>query len=216
MPLSEDTKNLDLSQQSIALFMLEQTRADDRTMPWPRQLFVHDHGTGKSQMVKVDTSYIDYGKDSRQYVMPLRLALAPGKYSLGSVTGTIKAFPLAGTFWMPLGLAFEMPERSVVYLGRVCAHMRPRTDQEYRAGSLLPLIDQAVLGISTSTFDVEVKDTSATDLPLFTETFPVLASVEVQKRLLPQQDRLALDREYGATQAPAAAPVACAPPTVGD
>lgn len=215
MPLSSSTRSLDLSQQSIVLFTLEQTRADGRTMPWPRLVSVVDNSTGKAQLVKVDTTFMDYGKDSRQYVTPLRLALTPGRYSLGAVHGTIQFFPLAGSFLTPLGLGFEVPARSVVYLGRVCAHMRPRTDNEYRAGSLIPLVNQAVLEISTSTFDVQVKDSSAFDLPLFRESFPVLASQDIQTQILPQQDRLPLDREYGAVGAPASPPTACMPAAGG-
>lgn len=215
MPLSSSTKSLDLSQQSIVLFILEQTRAHGRTMPWPRLVSVVDNSTGNAQLIKVDATFMDYGKDSRQYVTPLRLALKPGRYSLGAVHGTIQFFPLAGSFFTPLGLGFEVPARSVVYLGRVCAHMRPRTDNEYRAGSLIPLVSQAVLEISTSTFDVEVKDTSAFDLPLFRESFPVLASQDIKTQILPQQDRLSLDREYGATSAPASPPTACMPAAPG-
>lgn len=209
MPLGSDTKTLDLSQQSIVLFTLQQTRAEDRTMPWPRSLQVVDMTRNKAEVMKVDTTWMEYGEDSRRYVTPLRLALPAGKYSLAALNGTIQAFPLSGMFWTPLGLQFEVQPRSVTYVGRLCVHMRPRLDTEYRAGALLPLVSQAALGISTSTFDVQVKDSSAADLPIFRDAFPVLKEFDIRTQLLSQQDRFSLDREFGATQPSNSPAVAC-------
>ncbi|MDM0025092.1 hypothetical protein [Variovorax saccharolyticus] len=193
MPLSSKTKQLDLSEQSIGLLMLEQTREESRTMPWPRNLFVRNMATGKSQMVAVDTTFIDYGENGDHYVTPLRLALAPGKYRLDALHGTIQVFPLNGTFMVPLGLEFEVPAQSVFYMGRIHAHMRPRKGTEFRAGPPFPLIGQAALNIVTSTFDVQVRDAAATDLPIFREALPVLQAGEIGLHVLPAFDRSKFD-----------------------
>jgi hypothetical protein len=212
MPLSAKTKQLDLSRESIALLTLEQTREGSRTMPWPRQLFIKDLATGKNQMVAVDTTFMDYGEDSRTYLTPLRLALPPGRYRIEQVGGTLSAFPIQGSFTVPLALEFEVPAGSVFYVGRIHAHMRERKDTEFRAGSLMPLISQAALGVATSTFDVTVSDASAKDVSTFKEAFPVLQDVTIATRLLPAFDRAPFDRAYAAPDSPAAssAPAASA------
>jgi len=199
MPLDAQTKQLDLSQRSIGLLMLEQTRAEGRTMPWPRLLFIRSLDSGESQTVSVDTTFMDSGKDGEGYVTPLRLALAPGKYSLESLQGTIQVFPLNGSFVVPLNLAFEVPPETVFYMGRLHAHMRPRKETEFRAGPFLPLLGQAALNITSSTFDVQVTDASATDLPIFREALPVLRGRQIPVHLLPPHDRSKYDELASST-----------------
>lgn len=199
MALTGKTKQLDVSQKSMVLASFALTRSDGRAMPWPKLVQVVDLGAPKGSRVQsfaVDTDGMAYGDDSRHYVALLRMSLAPGRYTLGGIGGQLSTFPLNGRWQIPLGLQFDVPAQSVVYLGRVSADMRPRKDTEFRAGSLIPLIDQALLGISSSTFDVTTTDMSAFDLPLFTEAFPALRGLQIKTQALPAFDRSVIDRAF--------------------
>jgi hypothetical protein len=59
---------------------------------------------------------------------------------------------------------------------------------------LLPLIDQAITGMSNNTWDVKVEDMSAKDLALFRDNYPALRPVTVETTLLPPFDRAAAQR----------------------
>lgn len=186
--LTSRTKQLDLSQKSVVLATLQLTREGDRKMPWPTRIQVVPIGPANGQGTEtfaVDSEGMDYGDDGRQYLALLRLSLPPGRYSFGRLSGEISAFPLKGIVMAPLGLTFEVPARSVVYVGRMNAHMRTRKGDEPAAGPPIPLVNQTVLGISGSTFDVSVADESARDLALFRENFPVLQSTEIKILPLP-------------------------------
>ena len=55
-------------------------------------------------------------------------------------------------------------QRPASYLGRAEAVNRERrSDQELRAGSLFPVIDQRIAGFANGTFDLVVRDAQAED-----------------------------------------------------
>jgi len=56
---------------------------------------------------------------------------------------------------------------------------RKRNEGEPRSGSVIPFIDQAVAGYSGGTFDITVTDKSATDIPLFIQTYPCLRGLQI-------------------------------------
>lgn len=95
-------------------------------------------------------------------------------------------FPISGTFAVPVYSKFELRPRSVVYLGRVEAVVRERKDDsELRAGPVIPLIDQAVVGASGGTFDVKIFDNYDEDLAAFQKKHPFLDRYQVEKAVLP-------------------------------
>lgn len=195
--LTSKTEDIDLSQKSIVLATIELTREGNRTMPWPTRLQVLSTSATDALEMRsfaVDSEGMEYGEDNRHYVSLLRVSLPPGKFHFAGLMGEVSAFPFKGIFQAPLGLAFDVPPQAVVYLGRIKLHMRSRNDTEFRAGALFPLISQAALGVSTSTFDGSTEDASAADLPLFREAFPVLRTVDVKTQPLPQFDRAPIDR----------------------
>lgn len=119
----------------------------------------------------------------------LRLELDPGQYEIRGLTSISRSFPVQGFFFTPLHSPLEASEQGVYYLGHVVATVRERKENEFKAGASIPLIDQAVVGASGGTFDVEITDELATDEPLFRAKFPALATVAIQKRILPAFDR---------------------------
>lgn len=196
MPLGPQTKNLDLSQESIGLLMLEQTRVDNRPIPLPNMLVVSNAETGNSMQVKVDTKFLERDSGKNQNLIPLRFSLAPGKYHLRSLNGFFGSpVLLPGVAIVPLDLMFEVPENSVFYMGHLHVHMRPRTDTEFLAGPYFPLASQAVFGVTTSTFDVRVTDAAESDLPIYRNKFPVLKDIGIPTHLLPAFDRSRYDNK---------------------
>jgi hypothetical protein len=126
-----------------------------------------------------------------------RVSLDPGPYELTQIMGNAGAFPIA-QFLVPILSDFNVPPRSIVYVGRITATLRPRASGEFRAGpvGLLPnlVLAQAVAGISTSTWDVTIDDRSDSDLPLFRQTFKAIESAQVVKSPLSPFDRAAVQR----------------------
>jgi hypothetical protein len=119
----------------------------------------------------------------------LRMELPPGRYDIVGMTSRSGVFPIAGMFFAPLQVPLEVKENGVFYIGRINATVRERQGNEFRAGPPIPLIDQAVVGASGGTFDVEIVDAQATDEDLFRTRFPALKDVPVRKAMLPAFDR---------------------------
>jgi len=213
MGLTKQTSQLDLSQKSIILASFEVTRSNGRLMLDPRHVVLdadRKNADGKNNTpLSIDDEGMEQDSAKPRKVVLLRMALEPGKHRLDYVSGTITGF-LAGGFWsVPLSAEFEVPPQSVVYLGRISAHLRERKDDEFRAGSMVPLIDQAVLGISNGTFDVKISDQSSVDLPRFKQEFSALGKQPIQTQLLPAYDRGVFDRAFmseGSNGAAQAAP----------
>ena len=81
-------------------------------------------------------------------------------------------------------------DRTNVPIGHIEATVRERQGDEFKAGSSIPLIDQAVVGASGGTFDVAITDALSTDEALFRSKFPALTNVEIKRAILPPFDRL--------------------------
>lgn len=124
----------------------------------------------------VSTFLVRFKTDGTSHVLDTAMATAVG-------------FPIVGQF--ALGLQLPVPSKTsgVHYLGAVKAVVRERKDNEFRAGPVIPLFDQAVAGASTGTFDVVVSDQFDQDMALFKERFPALKNAQVEKSLLPAWDR---------------------------
>lgn len=67
--------------------------------------------------------------------------------------------------------------------------MRERQGNEFHAGPVIPLIDQAAVGASGGTFDVEVVDAESSDEALFRTRFPALRTATIHKAMPPAFDR---------------------------
>lgn len=119
----------------------------------------------------------------------LRLELDAGRYEIRGLTSMASSFPINGFFFTPLHTPLDVKEPGVFYLGHVKATVRERQGEEFKAGSTIPLIDQAVAGASGGTFDVEITDEFAADEAVFRSKFPALAGVTIKKTILPAFDR---------------------------
>lgn len=119
----------------------------------------------------------------------MRMELEPGNYEIKALTSLGRAFPVNGFFVTPVNGELKVGERGVYYLGHIEASVRERVGKEFAAGPALPLIDQAVTGASTGSFDVEISDRFDKDETAFRTRFPALKGVNISKAVLPPFDR---------------------------
>lgn len=119
----------------------------------------------------------------------LRMEVDPGEYTLRGLTSISRSFPLVGFFFTPIHAQLKAAAPGVYYLGHVDATVRERKGEEFKAGPSVPLIDQALVGASTGTFDVAISDRWGQDENEFRARFPALKSIEVTKNILPPFDR---------------------------
>jgi hypothetical protein len=119
----------------------------------------------------------------------LRMELVNGSYVVRGFNSMSSSFPIHGFFFTPVHAKFEAERPGVFYLGHIEANVRERQGDEFKAGPSIPLIDQAVAGASTGTFDIEITDRWASDEALFVDKFPVLKTAKVEKKVLAPFDR---------------------------
>jgi hypothetical protein len=191
MGVTKDTAKIDVSSQSTVLMTSSLANAFKESFH-PETHFLNvekpnaQSASDRPNFV-ADSEGALISDSGNQYLY--RMQIAPGQYSLIAVTGFARRFPIMGTFQVPMLLEFDVPPNSVIYLGRLMAKTRERAETEFRAGPLIPLVDQAVSGFSRTTWDVEIRDDEADDLQNFRRGFPALRDVTVIKRLLHRWDR---------------------------
>lgn len=192
MALNKQTKAIDVSTKSVVLMTLDLGRPEaSRYIPYPTFIgFAKKTADGKFEPISfsIDDEAGSPASEVRNKFF-LRMALEPGEYEMRTVIGNARAFPFVGFFQLPLLLNLNVPAKSVVYVGKVNALIRPRVGNEFRAGPVLPLIDQASTGLSGGTFDVSIEDAAQDDIAQFKTMFPVLASAQINKAILPPFDR---------------------------
>ncbi len=188
MALSKETQAVALdAQQSLALATVKVANVyKTGYQPHVRNVAVKSTGEKEESFAfTVATPYRASEVETDQYEeFLLSLALAPGTYELTGIRVTAGGFPVMGNGVVPINSTFQVAPGKAVYLGRIEAVRRERTGDEPRAGSVIPLLDQAVTGFSGSTFDVKLFDGYDHDLPLMRAEYPALKNVTVEKQFL--------------------------------
>lgn len=161
----------------------------------PRLLVVHVERPGATEakdrlnFTMDDKARMETGNADAGNTYLLRMELPPGKYQVVGMSSRSSAFPVSGFFFAPLHVPLEVRDNGVFYIGHVNAVVREREGNEFRAGPPIPLIDQAVIGASGGTFDIDIVDAQAADETLFRERFPALRNTVIRKAMLPAFDR---------------------------
>ncbi len=119
----------------------------------------------------------------------LRFELDKGEYDIRGMSAMAQALIVNGFYFVPVHQRINAKYPGCYYLGHIEAIVRERKDNEFKAGPIIPLIDQAVTGASGGTFDVEISDQWGSDEAKFLEKIPGLKNVEVKKSILPPFDR---------------------------
>lgn len=192
MSPNKSTKILDISKESVVLVTLDLYRPDgSRYIPHPTLIRVQKENAQGNEGLVVFYMDQDAGKPESELNNKFwfRLPMEPGEYKLRSIAGMANAFPFIGFFEIPLLLKFSVSKDSVVYIGHIETTLRPRQGDEFRAGPVIPLVDQGITGISGGTFDVTIKDESASEIANFVSLFPVLNGTQIKTSILPAWNR---------------------------
>jgi len=116
-------------------------------------------------------------------------SLEPGNYVLRHLVSVNSAFLIYGSFMTPVHAEIEVNAPGIYYLGNVNGSVRQRQGSEFKAGSSIPLIDQATVGASGGSFDVEISDRWIDDQPAFIATYPNLKDADIKMAVMPPFDR---------------------------
>lgn len=194
MPFQSEAEQVPPDAKPIYLMTVDVRNAyKPRYLPMVRSVHaVRRDEAGKEEVLtfSMDSKGIYYGEDDDQPPrFFVRLQLEPGAYTLRGMSALGRAFPINGSFYIPLHAPLHAHGTGLAYLGAVSATVRERQGDEFRAGPPIPLIDQAVAGASTGTFDVVVSDRFEEDMAVFRKLFPALTQREVGKAILPPIDR---------------------------
>lgn len=142
-------------------------------------------GADTQHIATKDALYKEEKDRSKDYLMSF--SLQPGTYTLEKIMGTYKIpMIIKASCEIPLKKSFEVKPNSVVYLGHVTATIVERKGDEERAGSLIPLLDQAWAGFSNGTFVVDIADRYESDIANYRSEYPGLTNVKVEKAVLSQ------------------------------
>ncbi|MDK2123356.1 hypothetical protein [Parachitinimonas caeni] len=136
---------------------------------------------------KTDKRGVVRGKVENTYYF--RMEGEKGKYHVKSIRGEANYYPMICRFEVPLFMDIPSDKPGVYYLGHVDATVREAKGDEFRAGPLLPILDQMVCGFPDGTFEVKITDELASDKAKFLQMYPSLQNADIQTTLLPPHDR---------------------------
>ena len=191
MPLAENQPIVDSSKPLFLMSVVLKNEYKERWQPRVLNVILEKDGeAGKPQVVvfRMDASgTVTPESGSSTYLV--RFPAEPVPHTIRGFNSMASAFPIHGFYFVPLHASLAKAEGGVYYLGSVKAVIRERKDGEFRAGPLIPLIDQAFAGASGGTFDIEIADAYEADIALFRKTFAALKDVEIKKAVLPKWDR---------------------------
>jgi hypothetical protein len=191
MALTKGQSNIDVTKKSIALLSI---KVSNQNVPKCQLDITGAVLCPQSETCsrplpyfhKTENSYKGVVDNFNEYL--LSFELDSGTYNLQWI-GARYSIPLlieAGGK-IPLDMKINVIANSISYLGHLDVVLRERkNDKEIRAGSVIPLIDQAAAGFSSGTFDVTVEDKFDEDMKLFISEYPALQKVKVEKSLLPK------------------------------
>jgi len=191
MGLVKDTQQIDLKDEALLLMSVELINEYKPSyQPEAGVLWIEKPEVkGKEDRLsywadKEGTLKSDQGN---KYVF--RMTIKNGKYIIRGIHGSSGTFPVKGGFFMPLHTEIEVKDSSVFYLGKVVGKIRERKENEFRAGLVVPLVDQAVTGFSGGTFDIDIIDNYEEDIKFMKTLFPALGNVQVKSAILSPFDR---------------------------
>lgn len=187
--LGEAGRTLDLNDGSILLFTvsLKNNSYPNTKMTVGSVLLSDPSGDVDSNQYKLVGKAVRNTSGTVQFIA---IKLQTGNYKLISLNGSARGGLFAGNFNVPIFQTLYVPIGKIMYLGRINATNRKRRNSdEVRSGSVIPVIDQAALGLSTGTFDVEILDKYDEDTLLSTNVFPALYAKKIERDILPAWQR---------------------------
>ncbi|GAV20200.1 hypothetical protein MMIC_P1164 [Mariprofundus micogutta] len=191
MGLTKETKTLELNGKGLVLMSMEVSN-QYKTDYQPQILVAHVETPDAKERAdrhnfKTDMDGTVSSANGTRYL--LRMELTPGHYVVRGASCMYRSIFLMAQCMMPVHGDIEVKADSVTYIGRASGVMRERQSDEFRAGPVIPLVDQNVTGFAGSTFDVTITDKSAEDLSSYQGIFPALKTTTIDVNILPPFNR---------------------------
>jgi hypothetical protein len=183
MALTKGQDNIDLSKKSLALFTL---KVSNQVQPGyqPNKLLFDIDGT---YWIEADLEPPHKSQENSFSEYLLSFDLTPGINKFNKIKVFYRSFLVGGGAVIPLDFNVDIKPNSVRYLGHIDAVMRAKkNDNEESTGSPFPLIDQAVTGYHSGTWDIFVEDKFDEDMKWFISEYPGLQKVKVENSIFPQ------------------------------
>jgi hypothetical protein len=185
MPLQEKSKGeLSLAQKSILVAKVT-IKNENKPGQQPTICCVFVKKEKKDFSFTEPLLVNDAGEQGKTYI--ISAAVEPGETNINMIRFfrqvPLLVFAMAD---LPFHQVIDVPANKVVYLGNINAVIKPReNDSQPRAGSVLPLVDQAVAGFSSGTFTATVTDQYDQDIQQVKQKFPKVAGFEFVNMTLP-------------------------------
>lgn len=177
-PLNESSEPVDVSGQSIGVFMLKVSNQKNTFFqPSVKRMMIKDERKNNSYVINIVDAYLSKDKTFKEYIVSFQLM--PGQYLLKDIFAKAGFYPINGKFSIPVYKSLHLPANSLAYYGRIEANVIDRLNEEQlRAGPVLPPIDQAIVGASTGTFDVTIRDNFQDDVRIIRHVYPHVGDSE--------------------------------------
>lgn len=188
MALVKGQSDVKTSDKSIILLPVKISN-QNRTGYQPNLILAEVTGAKNQKIDIKDGLFKESKNEYKDYL--LSFSLEPGAYTISNLIGHYRIPLLVNAFCsVPLNAPIEVKPNTIIYLGRINATIVERKeDDNERAGSLLPLIDQAIAGFSNGTFIINIEDQYDVDVADYRKEYPGLKGVTIEKSILPQWQR---------------------------
>lgn len=185
MALTSKLKSINLSKNSIVLMTVKVANDHVPGHQPSLSMAVVKSNSKKSKTHSFETQKPFISENKQYNTHLISMALPPGKYEMDRCMGYRRVpFLLAASCILPVEASFSLKENEIVYIGHVEAHIRKKKGSEKAAGGPFPLIDQAIAGFSTGTFEVDIIDNYDIDMQYFRSKYPVLGNKIVIKEIM--------------------------------
>lgn len=185
MPLQPDGKAPDLAKSTVFVARVK-VRNENKKDKQPILVnMVIGVGNAPTQPFGKPTLIKNENEGGKDYFASFEAPVGP-KVTIQTVGFLYQGFLVNAFAVAPINVALDVPEKKIVYLGKLEARIVPREGNEDkpRAGEVLPLIDQAVAGFSTGSWDLKVTDDFDADMAALKEKYPFLGDLPVEKAIL--------------------------------
>lgn len=189
MPLSPDHAVSFKPNEGLAVFTMTLRNDFKNYLLTPQFIFVEASAVNGGKIHKFTFGEPEQKVSDRELKVLGSFALPPGDYEITYFTGQTDVgfalLPVIGRFEPPFKRFFRVGSGEAVYLGHVMARLVEKTsDDEERAGSIFPLLDQATTGMSSGTFKFDIVDRYSEDVSYIKTRFPSVASRDFARRLM--------------------------------
>jgi hypothetical protein len=179
MPFNQSVKAIDNSKGVLVGSITIQNKNKPEYQPMLWTVFVKKDG---KEFAFIKPTFISGNSEGNKYLFSI--AFEPGAAELYAFRFLGSGTFINGLAQLPFEQQITFEKNKIIYIGDITATIIPRENEEPRAGPVIPIIDQAVLGFSSGTFVVDIKDNYNTDIQFIKQKFPYLKDKMISKMIL--------------------------------